>query len=330
VRSDAAPSDGDEQALDELRSLQKRVSQLDQINSKDKPRMAAYIANRLVEVDSLIHRQSGGMVVRASLNTGDFPRVAEITQQGITQETTTLSQKLEATEKQVARLSEEIAEKAALLNKTVKADIVSSQSTSVEQLSHRDIKSAGESLNGVVPAFALAEQTFDELMRLIIAKLDEAPAPSAPGQAPQLDSLLAMLENEMKACESLGIPCRPMNVTVMTDWMKPGSGMGQGMGQAQAQALQGQAQQAKSDTERLEKESRDNARKAALAAIKDGKEPEENKATAGTRAPAWNKLASRLEKDLLQGRDNAPPEQYRSAIDNYFRVISETTIPAEK
>jgi hypothetical protein len=116
----------------------------------------------------------------------------------------------------------------------------------------------------------------------------------------------------------------------MTDWMKPGSGMGQGMGQAQAQAAQAQAQQAKSEAERLEKQARENARKAALAALKDGKAPEENTVTAGNRGPAWNKLTSRLQKDLLQGRDNVPPEQYRDAIDNYFKIISEATIPAEK
>jgi hypothetical protein len=279
-----------------------------------------------LELESLITNQSGQMVIQTSLNKGDFPKAAEIAQQGIAQETATLGQKLEATEQQVARLSEEISQKAALLNKTVKTDIVVPQGTSVEQLAERDIKSAGEVLNGVVPAFALAEQTFDELMHLIIAKLDEAPAPGAPGEAPQLDSLLAMLQDEMKACESLGIPCRPMNVTIMSDWMKPGSGMGQ----AQAQAAQAQAQQAKADAERLEKQARDNARKAAQAAIKDGAATKEDPVTSTNRSPAWNKLASQLQKDLLQGRDNVPPEQYRAAIDNYFKIISETTNPVEK
>jgi hypothetical protein len=270
------------------------------------------------------------MVIQTALNKGDFPKVAEVTQQGITHETATLSQKLEASEKQVARLSEEIAAKAALLNKTVKGDIVSPQNTSVEQLAERDIKAASEVLNGVVPAFALAEQTFDELMRLIIAKLDEAPAPSAPGDAPQLDALLAMLQDEMKACECLGIPCRPTNVTIMSDWMKPGSNMGQGMGQAQAQAAQAQAQQAKGEAERLEKQARENARKAAQGAVRDDAATKVDPVATSDRSPAWNKLGSKLQKELLQGRDNTPPEQYRTAIDSYFKIISETTNPVEK
>jgi len=33
---------------------------------------------------------------------------------------------------------------------------------------------------------------------------------------------------------------------------------------------------------------------------------------------------------LLQGREHTPPEQYRSAIENYFKVISETPRPAER
>ena len=326
----AETSDTGNEALNEMRSLRENLSQINQTATKDKPRMATYLANRQVELESLITSHSGQMVIQASLNKGDFAKVAEVTQHGIAQETTALSQKLEATEKQVARLSEEISAKAALLNKTVSGDIIPPQGTTVAQLAQRDIKSAGEALNGVVPAFALAEQTFDELMRLIIAKLDEAPAPSAPGEAPQLDALMAMLQDEMKACESLGIPCRPMNVTINSDWMKPGSGMGQGMGQAQAQAAQAQAQKAKADAERLEKQARENAGKAAQAAIKKDAATVENSVATNARDSAWNKLASRLQKDLLQGRDNTPPEQYRTAIDNYFKIISETTNPVEK
>ncbi len=329
TRADGKGNDPGMEALEELRSLRDSISKLTEISSTDKPRMAAYIANRSADIASLVTSQSAELVIQASLDKGDFTKVAEVAQGSITQETATLSQKLEATEQQVARLSQEIADKAALLNKTVKGDIVTPQAASGIRLANREIESAGKVLDAVVPAFAMAEETFDELMRLIIAKLDEAPAPNAPGGAPpQLESLLAMLQDEMKACETLGIPCRPTNVMLMTDWMKPGSGMGQGMGQAQAQAAQAQAQQAKSDAERLEKEARENARKAGLAAVTA--EKKENAVAARKRAPAWNKLASSLQNDLLQGRDNNLPEQYRSAIENYFKVLSEAPVPVDQ
>jgi hypothetical protein len=198
----------------------------------------------------------------------------------------------------------------------------------VSHLSVREVKQAEELLNGVVPAFALAEQTFDELIRLIIAKADEAPPPSDVGAPPGLEDIMSMLQDEMKANEGLGIPCRPINVQLMTDWMRPGQGQGQGQGMAQAQAAQGQAQQGQEKARQLEKEARQSAQKALAEAKQQlaASQPPEAKA----RGEAWNKLASRLQKDLLQGRDNTPPEQYRQAIENYFKIISDSTSQAPK
>jgi hypothetical protein len=56
------------------------------------------------------------------------------------------------------------------------------------------------------------------------------------------------------------------------------------------------------------------------------KESNERKAV-GQPQPAvmvnWNKLVSELGDDLQQGRDKAPPEQYRRGIEQYFKLISE-------
>ena len=316
-------------ALNEMRMLRDALPKLNDVNTTNKSKMASHAANRLTEVEALITAHSGRMKIAESFEKGDFPKAAEIVQSRITQETVVLGDKLEATEKQVAQMSEEIAKKAADLNKITQGDIIPPQGTTVSHLSVREVKAAEELLSGVVPAFALAEQTFDELMRLIIAKMDEAPAPTDAGQAPGLNDILSMLEDEMKAAENLGIPCRPLNIQLMTDWMKPGSGQGQGMGQgrAQAQAAQGQAQEAQEKAKQLEKDARQSAQKA-LAQAKEqlaAAQPAEARA----RTEAWNKLASRLQKDLLQGRDNTPPEQYRQAIENYFKIISDSTSQAQ-
>ncbi|MDB6172687.1 MAG: hypothetical protein JWL59_1998 [Chthoniobacteraceae bacterium] len=326
-----ASNDADEKALAGLHALRSELPQLSQVVSKDQRRMAAYIANRLTEVESLITAQSGQMMITKSFASGNFPKVAEITEHAIAEETSVLGEKLATTKQQVSQLSDEIADKAGLLDKTLQSDIVAPQSKSVDQLARNELKSAGEMIEGIVPAFASAEQIFDELMRMIIGKLDEAPAPSAPGEAPELDALLAMLQDEMKATEGLGIPCRPINVAVMTDWMKPGSNPGMGQAQAQGKAAQAQSQQGKADAERLEKQARESAAKALAAAKKEIKAVDENAVAEkpSNKAPAWNKLASRLQKDLLQGRDNIPPEEYRAAIDSYFKIISETTAPSK-
>jgi hypothetical protein len=316
-----------QQALTELRALRESLPQLNEINSTNKSKMTAHVANRLADVESLITAQSGQMKIAESFNKEDFPKVAEILQSRITQDTVTLGDKLEATETQAAQMSDEIAKKAAQLNKITQTDIIPPQGTSVSQLSVRDVKAAEEILNGVVPAFASAENTFDELMRLMIAKLDEAPPPSAVGSAPGLEDIMALLEDEKKAAEGLGIPCRPINVSIMKDWMRPSSNPGQGMGRAQAQAAQAQAQDAKSKARQLEKQARESAQKALTEARQNG--TAEN-ADAKARSEAWNKLVSKLQKDLLQGRDNTPPEQYRQAIENYFRVISESPSEGQK
>ena len=317
------------QALAELRALRETLPQWNEIPSTNKAKMTAHVANRLADVETLITAQSGQMKMAEAFNHGDFPKVAEIVQSRITQDTVVLGEKLEATETQIAQMSDAIAAKAAQLNQITQTDIIPPQGTSLRRLSVGDVKAAEEPLNAVVPAFALAEQTFDELMRLIIAKLDEAPAPNSVGQAPGLEAILALLEDEKKAAEGLGIPCRPINVALMTDWLKPGSNPGQGMGQAQAKAAQAQAQEAKAETERLAKQARESAQKALAEARKNDAT---DHASAGTsqRGEAWNKLVSRLQKDLLQGRDNTPPEQYRQAIENYFKIISDSTGELQK
>ena len=314
-----------QQALAELLVLRETLPDLADLNSTNRAKMTSYVANRLTEVESLITAHSGQTKITESLNAGDFPKVAEVVEHRIAQDTSALGDKLELAEQQVSSMSEEIAAKAAELNKTVEDEIIAPQQTSVGHLANRKMAPAQQSLDPIPPAFDKAEKTFDEMMKLILAKLDEEPPPSGGGEPPGADELLAMLEDEMKACEGLGIPCRPINVTLFRDWMRPnsGQGQGQGMGKAQAQAAQAQSEKGKAQSEQLEKKARESAQKALAEARKQGAVNE----AAGviSRGEAWNRLASKLQKDLLQGRDNTPPEQYRAAIEAYFKTIAESS-----
>ena len=320
------------QALAEMHTLRESLPRFSEVASTNKAKLATYIANRLPEVESLITEHSGQMKIMESLNSGDFPKVAEVVQHRLHQDTYTLGEKLISAEEQVGHMSEKVFQAAASLNRTVQGDIIHPQRTSVERLAARELKPAEEIVNKLPPTFEDAEKRFDELMRLMITELDKAPPPQSPGAADSLEDILAMLQDEAKACENLGIPCRPLNVSVMHDWMRPGSGQGQGMGRAQAQAAAAQAQQGQDAAQRVQKQARDSARKALADAKKQKTDftSVSGSATPGKRSEAWNKLASQLQKDLLQGRDNVPPEQYRAAIEAYFRIISETTPPPEK
>ena len=330
----AAETNSAPQALAEMHALRESLPMLSAVSSTNKARLATYIANRLPEVESLITAHSGQMKIMESLNAGDFPKVAEVIQHRVHQDTYALGEKLISAEEQVGHMSAEIFDTAASLNRTVQGDIIQPQKTSVEKLAAREVKPAGEIINKLPPNFEDAEKKFDNLMRLIIAELDKQPPPGDPGSAKSLEDILAMLQDEMKACENLGIPCRPINVSVMRDWMRPGSnpGQGQGQGRAQAQAAAAQAQEGQGAAERVAKQARESAKKAMADAKKEKAELTKGapSAVAGKQSEAWNKLASQLQKDLLQGRDNVPPEQYRAAIEAYFRIISETTDAAQK
>ncbi|MCC7373875.1 MAG: hypothetical protein IT581_04400 [Verrucomicrobiales bacterium] len=326
IESAAKPSNGSSEspaaiALAELRKLRDALPTFSQISTTNSDKMAAFIGNRLPEIEALITAQSGTVKIEESLQAGNFPKAAEVLQHQLTVDTVTLGEKLEATQDQVASMSSEIAEKAATLVSIVNDRIIAPQQLAVNRLAETKTREASTNLVTVIPAFADAERTFDELIRLMIEKMDQAPPPDAPGQNKELEDLLAMLQDEMKAAESLGIPCRPINVSIMRDWMKPGSSPNPGMARAQAKQAQAQAQKAKAQSDRMQRQARDSAKKA-LADARGQSDAARSTGEVKSRGPAWNKLASTLDKDLLQGRDNTPPEQYRDAIESYFRTLS--------
>ena len=129
-----------------------------------------------------------------------------------------------------------------------------------------------------------------------------------------------MLEDEKKALEGLGIPCRPINVSIQKDWLKSGSGSGQ-QARAQARVAQSQAQLAAEKAQRASEQARKLAQKRASELVG----PQLAEGQSGPKRPSrsWNTLVSQLGDELRQGRDNVPPEQYRQAIEQYFNTISE-------
>ena len=313
-------------ALDHLRSLHEQLPLLSDELS-DEPKIDVYVANRLEEVEKLISNHSGWIKIMTALEGGDFRESAEIVQHTLAQDTATLKDKIVILQGQVSSMSEEIGETADELVRIVQTDILYPQSLATENLAEGNWESASEMEGHLVTAFSLAEASFDRLLNLMIEKMDEAPAPSAPGANKSLDDLLTMLEDEMKAQEKLGIPNRPMNVSLMTDWMNPnpGSTPGSAMAKAQAKAAKAQAAQAKAEADRLQKAA--NAAAKALQAKHQVGQGAGNPGSnfSGPEAPkkSWNILVSQLEKDILQGRDSVPPEKYRDAINAYFQTIAD-------
>jgi len=207
------------------------------------------------------------------------------------------------------------------LTGTVHNQILPEQSGASDALADKAVPRAAAHQATATQGFVAAEKQFDGLLRLIIAKLDGAPPPTDPGQGKNLEELLAMLEDEAKACESLGIPCRPINVSILKDWLKPGSCSGTAQARAQARSAQSQTrsavEKAKLASDQANKMARKRASELAVA--------QPPLAGAGPKRPSrsWNTLVSQLGDELRQGRDNIPPEQYRQAIEEYFKTIAE-------
>jgi hypothetical protein len=313
-------------ALEQLRSLQAALPGLDWI-TESKENVSVFEANRLNDTAELITRQSGWIKKMEAIRAGDYAQAAEVDQHRLMLDTTTLSEKLDATSASVGSLSDEIKAKADELNGTMHQEILPDESKATEALAGKTVPAAAAHQVEATNAFAKGEKQFDDLLHLIIAKLDAEPPPTEVGEPKSLEQILAMLQDEQKACEKLGVPCRPINVSVLKDWMKPGSCSNPG--DAQARAAQAQARQAKAKAE----QNRDKAKQLVLQEIKALPPAEHVRAPKSGPKPAptsWNTLVSQLGDELRQGRDSVPPEQYRQAIEQYFSTISEkpSEIPA--
>lgn len=311
-------------ALENMRQLQAALPGLDWI-TESKENVSIFEANRLNDTAELITRQSGWIKKMEAIRAGDFAQAAEVDQHRLMVDTTALGEKLDASAISVGYLSAEIKAKADELTATVHQRVLKEESGATDALGRKTVREAAHHQSEATNAFNLAEQQFDELLHMIIAKLDAEPPPTDPGQNKSLEDMLAMLKEEKKAAESLGIPCRPINVQVLKDWLKPGSCSNPGG--AQARAVQSQSQQAKA---KLEK-ARDKSAQIVQMQIEQlpkgedkGRAPKSGPKPAPT---SWNTLVSQLGDELRQGRDNVPPEQYRQAIERSFSTISEK--PAE-
>lgn len=319
-------------ALDQFRLLHDYLP--DMASSADEQNLSIFTANRLNEVGDLVTKESGWIKKMESLASNDFSQAVQVDQHRLALDTTTLSEKMDAAAPSFAALSPEIQAKSDQLLHTVEKQVLPEETRAVDALARKTLKDAVSRQEGATTAFAQAETQFDDLLRLIVAKLDSAPAPTDPGRNPTLEEMLAMLKDEKKAAETLGIPNRPINVQVMRDWLSPSSGSGsqqsgsQGGRGAQARAAQQQARDSSRRTDRATDQARRNAQMRAAQLAQSSATPG-NGNEGGPKAPAnaWNTLASKLGDELRQSRDTVPPEQYRQAIEQYFNSISET-VPA--
>ena len=331
-----AADDDPTSALDAAGSLYEQLQEFldslpDLLTTTEHPKMASHITWRMQEAETLITEVSGWIRKERAMKAGQHHLAAEVDQHRMAVDAMELTRKLTSLEAQCQGISPTLFKSANAFLSTMEDDLIPELEESQIQLSDNKIRKALEHQTAALQHFAKAEQQLDEVMEGIIKYLDSLPFNPTPtladdAEPESLEELLAMLEDEARAAEALGIPCcRPSNLVMEKDWSKPGSsagsggssGSGSGGRMLQARGPLNQAKEAGKLAGRIRQQLDDSMKRLAK-----GSGGANSRATAQKSERAWDTLGSKLEDHIRQGRGNLPPEHYRKAIEQYFETLA--------
>jgi hypothetical protein len=295
---------------------------------EDGAETATFAANRLVDTRRLIADTSAWVRQTRAHKAGNYTGAAEVDQYRLAMKTEELAGKLGSIEQTLAgvmqrsdgSLPQPIAEKAREFISTLDKEVSPNQLAAVYALHSNQMPRATQRQKAAGDALTKAETTYDELMRLAIEELDKLPVQDPVADLlddPTLDELLAQLEQELPLEELLGIPQRPSNLRIVGDWMRPGGDNALSTGGA-SMAMNQLRQNEQQARQRLNRAYQ----RAIARALKESVPKTKVEIPQPAKLADWNQLVSKLGDDLQQGRDKAPPEQYRRAIEQYFAQIS--------
>ncbi len=298
---------------------------------QDRPDIAYFATNRLLETRRLIEQTSAWIRQLKQQQKGNYHRSAEVAQYRLATETDTMAGKLANLEQQMAgllqnqdgKLPQSIAEKARGLLAALDEQAAPNQLAAVYALRRNQLPRATSRQESAEKALQLAGKLYDDMVEESIKELDKLPVQDPIAgllDDPTLDELLRRLEQELPLNELLGIPNRPSNLRIMSDWLQPGMDNGLMTGANRQMMLDQMRRQ-----QQLRQRQLEQAYRRAVARALNETEAEDlvkDMPRLARETADWNRLASQLEDDLRQGRDKAPPERYRRAIEQYFKQVS--------
>ena len=319
-----------EQLYDELGELEVQLRQLGM--RSDRLEMANFATNRLVETNNLIAQSSAWVRQLRQQREGNYHRAAEVSQYRIARATDVLVAKLADVEQDLSgllergdgRLPENIAEAAREMFVEFDENATPNQQAAVYALRRNRIQRAAERQDAALTALEKAAQLYDEMIDRAIVELDKLPVqdPIAAAQDdPTLDELLEELEQESAITDLLGIPGRSSNLRVVTDFIRPLGDNGVVTGRYRSQLMNQMRQQNRLRRRQMDRAYRNAMKRALKEAEREDLVDKSELKLAGENSD-WNVLLSQLGDDLRQGRDKAPPEKYRQAIEQYFIELS--------
>ncbi len=312
---------------------------LRQLSASDKDaEIAAFAANRLVDTRKVIESTSAWVRQARAHQADKYSRAAEVEQYRLAMKTDELAGKLGSIEqtlsglmqRQDGSLPEPIAVKAREFMAALDKEASPNQLAAVYALHVDDMPRATERQVLAGGALDKAEKLYDEMVKLAIAEMDKLPVQDPIANLlddPTLDELLAQLEQEQTMAQTLGIRDRPSNLQIVNDWMLPNSSGSMGGGGGGRAWMQQQMQR---ENQRTQRQLDAAYRRAIARALKETTPKSKVTLPKRTKLSDWNRLVSKLNDDVGQGRDKAPPEQYRRAIEQYFSQISRVVADQEE
>jgi len=329
-----------EAAVDQIaadaQQLYQRFTRLEillrQIGSRqERLEISSFAINRLLETRRLIEQTSAWIRQLKQQRAGNYHRSAEVAQYRLAMQTDSMAGKLADLEQRMAglfqrqdgMLPQALAEKARSLLAALDEQASPNQLAAVYSLRRNQMPRATSRQASALEALELVGKLYDEMIEASIKELDKLPVQDPIASLlddPTLDELLRALEQEIPIQEALGIPRRPSNLRIMTDWLRSGGDNSLMTGGNSRMLLNQMRQQQQLRQRQLDKAYR----RAVARALKeaDAADLVKDMPKLARENTDWNRLASQLSDDLQQGRDKAPPERYRRAIEQYFRQLS--------
>ncbi|MCG8449120.1 MAG: hypothetical protein MI725_06015 [Pirellulales bacterium] len=328
--------------LGDARQLHEHFVQLEVLlrqfaQSSEQEEIAFFATNRLLETRRMMQQTTTWIRQLKQHQSGNYHRVAEVSQYRLAVETDSLAGKLADVEQTFSALlqrndsmlPETIAQKARGLLEVLDEKAAPNQLAAVYSLKQNEMPGAMTYQEDALTALHSAGKFYDEMIEAAIKELDKLPVqdPLDPND-PTLDQLLAALEQEVSFREALGIPTRPTNLHIMRDWMLGQAGNVGNNGGSQRLVVNQFRRRQMLRQRQLDRAYRRAIARAMKEASADDLVPRE--LLLARDHTDWNLLLSQLEDELQQDRGNAPPERYRRAIEQYFRQVSGSQYPQKE
>ncbi len=319
-----------ETLYDQLSEMEVQLRQLGL--RSDRLDMASFATNRLVDTRKLVEQSSGWVRQLRQQRQGNYHRAAEVAQYRVARDTETLVAKLADVEQTLVglmqrvdgKLPPQVAAASREMFTEFDENATPNQQAAIYALRRNKMTRAAERQDAALAALEAASEKYDAMIKRSIEELDKLPVQDPIAgllDDPTLDELLAQLEQELPIQDLLGIPPRSSNLRIVTDFLQPAGDNGVITGQYSNQLMNQMRQQQRLRRRQLDRAYR-NAMSRALNESNGENLVDESELKLAGEHSDWNVLLSQLGDDLRQGRDKAPPERYRRAIEQYFRQIS--------